>query len=110
MKHAILATALAVAASGAFAQAAVQSSTQVPVTSGTGMVVTPGTSSDTMVMVPPRTVAVLPTPTIDGAVIAQAGSTETVNGNTRTVTTRYWVNVPPGANVDDEFERWQRLK
>ena len=39
MKKAVLAAALAVAASGAFAQAAVQSSTNVAVTSGTGVVV-----------------------------------------------------------------------
>ena len=110
MKHAILAATLAVAASGAFAQA-VQSSTNVPVTSGTGVVVTPGASSSTAGVTPGvRTVEVLPTPTIRGAVVAQAGSTETVNGNTKIVTTRYWVNVPRGANVDDEFERWQRLR
>lgn len=110
MKKAILAAALAAAATGVFAQAAVQSSTNIAVTSGTGVVVTPGVSTSTVVSGPVRTVEVLPKPTIDGAVVSQAGSTETVNGNTKVVTTRYWVNVPPGANVDDEFERWQRLK
>jgi hypothetical protein len=110
MKKAILASALAVAASGVFAQAAVQSSTNVTVTSGTGVVVTPGVSGHAMVDGSVQAVAVLPKPTIDGAVVAQAGSSESVNGNTKVVTTRYWVNVPPGANVDDEFERWQRLK
>ena len=109
MKKAVLAAALAVAASGAFAQAAVQSSTNVAVTSGTGVVVTPGVPTGAVVT-GVRTVEVLPKPTIDGAVVAQAGSTETVNGNQKIVTTRYWVNVPAGANVDDEFERWQRLR
>jgi len=110
MKKAILVAALAVASSGVFAQAAVQSSSNVTVTSGTGVVVTPGVSSPALVSGPIRTVTVLPEPTIDGAVVAQAGSTETVNGNTKVVTTRYWVNVPRGANVNDEFERWQRLR
>lgn len=110
MKKAILAAAVAFAASGAFAQA-VQSSTDVAVTSGTGVVVTPGVPAQGVLVSPGiRTVEAVPTPTIDGAVVAQAGTQEIVNGNTRTVVTRYWVNVPRGANVDDEFERWQRLR
>lgn len=110
MKKAFLATALALAASGVFAQATVQSSSNVAVTSGTGVAVTPGVPAGVAVPGSIRTVTVVPEPTIDGAVVAQAGSTETVNGNTKVVVTRYWVNVPRGANVDDEFERWQRLK
>lgn len=110
MKKAILATAVVLAASGAFAQA-VQSSTDVAVTSGTGVVVTPGVPAQGVLVTPGiRTVEAVPAPTIDGAVVAQAGTQEIVNGNTRTVVTRYWVNVPRGANVDDEFERWQRLR
>jgi dihydroxyacetone kinase-like predicted kinase len=108
--HAALAAAAILAVPAVFAQSTVQSSTGATVTSGTGAVVTPGVSSSTTVIAPIRTVEVLPQPTINGAVLAQAGSTETVNGNTKTVTTRYWVNVPRGAMVDDEFERWQRLR
>jgi len=109
--HAAFAAAAILAVPAVFAQTAVQSSTGATVSSGTGVAVTPGVSSSTTVATGPvRTVAVLPQPTINGAVMAQAGSTETVNGNTKTVVTRYWVNVPRGIVGDDEFERWQRLR
>jgi hypothetical protein len=76
------------------------------------MVVTPGAtaSSTTTVVGPVATVAVVPQPRISGAVVAQAGTSESVSGNTRTVVTRYWVNVPPNVQTDAEFQRWQRLK
>lgn len=110
MKHAILAISLAVAASGAFAQA-VQSSTGVTVSSGTGLAVTPGVASSTTVTTTSAPVALtLPAPRYSGAVMAQAGSTESVSGNTRTTVTRYWANVPAGVERDADFQRWQRLK
>jgi hypothetical protein len=108
MKHAVLALALVASGSAAFAQG-VQSSNNIAVTSGTGVVVTPGVmSSTTIVTTTPATT--LPAPRYPGAVMAQAGTSESVSGNTRTVTTRYWANVPAGSERDDRFQRWQRLK
>lgn len=109
-KHAGWALAALVLSAPVFAQTAVQSSTGVTVSSGSGTVVTPGVSSTTVVSTSVPTVAVLPTPHISGAVLAQAGTSESVAGNTRTVTTRYWVNVPPNVEREREFQRWQRLK
>jgi hypothetical protein len=110
MKQALFALAIAAAASGAFAQS-VQSSTNIPVTSGTGVAVTPGVvSSTTVVTAAPVVVSTLPAPRYSGAVMAQAGSSEVVSGDTKTVTTRYWANVPSGVELNDEFQRWQRLK
>lgn len=109
MKHAVIALAL-VAASGAFAQG-VQSSSNIAVTSGTGVLVTPGVVSSTTVVTSSSTpVSTLPAPRYSGAVMAQAGSSESVSGNSKTVTTRYWANVPAGSEHDDRFQRWQRLK
>jgi ABC-type multidrug transport system permease subunit len=110
MKHAVVAFAIAAAASGSFAQA-VQSSSNIPVTSGTGVVVTPGVvATGTVVSTSVPTVTTLPAPRYAGAVMAQASTSESVSGNTKTVTTRYWANVPAGAERDDRFQRWQRLK
>ena len=92
-----------------FAQTAVQSGTGATVSSGTGVVVTPG-APGAAVAVPTHTVGVMPSATVSGGVVAQAGTTESVNGNTRTVVTRYWVNVPAGVERDAEFQRWQRLR
>jgi hypothetical protein len=47
---------------------------------------------------------------IPGAVQVQAGTSESVNGNSRTVVTRYWANVPAGVERDADFQRWTRLK
>jgi hypothetical protein len=47
---------------------------------------------------------------IPGAVQVQAGTSESVNGNSRTVITRYWANVPAGVERDADFQRWTRLK
>ena len=107
MKHAVLALAL-VAASGAFAQG-VQSSSNIAVTSGTGVMVTPGVVSSTTV-VTNTPAAALPAPRYSGAVMAEAGRSESVMGDTKTTTTRYWANVPTGSEHDDRFQRWQRLK
>lgn len=103
----LLAAAL-VAAAPVFAQTAVQSSSGVTVSSGTGVVVTPGVS--TAVVAPVQTVAVMPAPSIPGAVVAQAGTSESVSGNSKTTITRYWVNVPAGVEHDADFQRWQRLR
>jgi hypothetical protein len=109
MKKTILVAALAVAASGAFAQA-VQSSSGVTVSSGTGVVVTPGVSTSTTVTTSAPVVSTLPAPRYSGAVMAQAGTSESVSGTTRTTVTRYWANVPAGVERDADFQRWQRLK
>jgi len=42
--------------------------------------------------------------------MAQAGTSESVSGNTRTTVTRYWANVPAGVERDADFQRWQRLR
>jgi hypothetical protein len=115
-KHAAWAVAALVLAAPAFGQVAVQSSTGATVSSGTGVVVTPGVPSATVaapgttVVAPVPTVAVVPTPWMSGAVVAQAGTSESVNGNSRTVVTRYWLNVPPNVTADADFQRWQRLR
>jgi hypothetical protein len=96
-----VAAAAAILSVPAFAQTHVQSAGGVTVTSGTGVVVTPGVPA----IVPVTTTAV------PGAVLAQAGSaTVAVDGRTTTTTTRYWVNVPPGAVQDPSFQRWQSLR
>lgn len=109
MKHALLALTLAVGASGAFAQA-VHSSSSIPVTSGTGVVVTPGVVSSTTVVTTAPAVASMPAPRYSGATTVQYGTSESVSGDTRTIVTRYWANVPAGVADDDDFQRWQRLK
>jgi hypothetical protein len=115
-KHAAWALAALVLAAPAFAQVAVQSSTGTTVSSGTGLVVTPGVPSATVVapgttvVAPVPTVAVVSTPWMSGAVVAQAGTSESVNGNSKTLVTRYWVNVPPNVTADADFQRWQRLR
>lgn len=92
----------------AFAQTAVNSASGVTVTSGTGVVVTPGVT--TAAVTAPATVASVPAASLNGAVVVPAGTAESVNGNTRTVVTRYWVNVPAGVEREAEFQRWQRLR
>lgn len=108
VKQAGLLAAAIVLAAPAFAQTAVQSASGITVNSGTGVIVTPGVS--TAVVAPVPTVAVIPSPAISGAVVAQAGTTESVSGNARTTITRYWVNVPAGVERDADFQRWQRLR
>ena len=112
LTHAAWAVAALVLSAPAFAQTAVQSSTGATVSSGTGVVVTPGVSSTTVVTAPATAVVVAPSPSasLHGATVAQVGTTETVNGTTKTVVTRYWVNVPAGVERDADFQRWQRLR
>lgn len=110
LTHAGWAVAALVLSAPAFAQTTVQSSTGAMVSSGTGVVVTPGVPAAAVVTAPATTVVVAPSASIHGATVAQIGTTESVNGNTRTVVTRYWVNVPAGVERDAEFQRWQRLK
>jgi hypothetical protein len=115
-RHATWAVAALVLSAPAFGQVAVQSATGASVSSGTGLVVTPGVPSatvvapGTMVVAPVATVATVPTPWMSGAVVAQAGTSQLVNGNSTTVVTRYWVNVPPNVTADADFQRWQRLR
>lgn len=115
--HAALIAAAVLAAPAAFAQTAVQSSTGMTVSSGTGIVVTPGVPSSmvmpavaTSVAAPGTVVTTLPAATINGAVVAQAGTQQIVTGPSQTIVTRYWLNVPPGVENDPEFQRWQRLR
>jgi hypothetical protein len=110
IKHAgWLAAALAAAAlsAPALAQSQVQSSTGVGVQSSTGISVTPGASN---VVVTPGTPNVVPKAHIPGAVMAQADSRTSVEGNTRTTVTTYWANVPANATNDATFRRWQSLR
>lgn len=100
----------AIAAAPAFAQG-VTSSSSTTVTTGTGGPVvaasstTTTTATATAPAVGPSTTMMIP-----GGVMAQADSSETVNGNTRTVVTRYWANVPPDVQRHAGFQRWQALR
>ena len=109
MLKATLFTAAALLALPGLAQTAVHSASGGTVTSGTGVAVTPGVTT-AMATVPVTTVVTVPAARLSGAVVAPAGTAEAVHGNTRTVTTRYWVNVPAGVEQDAEFQRWQRLR
>lgn len=110
--------ALAAAASAAFAiapsfaQTAVQSGTAATVGSGTGVTVT--SPNDATVTVTPHTASAVPTARLmPGGTMQAHGSTTTLGGpgasNTKTVLTRYWVNVPADAQQRLDFRRWQRL-
>lgn len=111
------AVAALVLSAPAFAQTVVQpatgavvtSGTGPVVTSGTGVIVTPGVPAGT-VAAPGATVAVVPAATVSGAVLVPAGTSEVVAGNSKTIVTRYWVNVPPGVEREPEFQRWMRLR
>lgn len=108
LKTTCLAAAAALLAVPAFAQTAVNSGSGATVTSGTGVVVSPSVSATAVV--PAGTVVAAPKASITDASVVAAGTTESVNGNTRTVVTRYWVNVPAGVEREAEFQRWQRLR
>lgn len=110
IKHATWAAAAVLLSAPVFAQTAVQSAGGATVSSGTGLVVTPGVSTSATVVAPVATVTTVPTPRMSGAVVAQAGTSESVSGNTKTTTTRYWVNVPANVERDRDFQRWQRLQ
>lgn len=102
-KHAGWAVALAaVLAAPAFAQTAVVAATGPVVTSGTGVAVTPG--------VPSTVPVVVGASIVPGSVVAEIASNTSVNGNTKTTVTNYWVNVPPHARQRADFQRWQMLK
>ena len=104
----------AFAAAPALAQTHVQSSQGATVMSSTGVMVTPGAPG---VVVVPGTPGVVPQPhLLPGGTVTTVGST-TVSGagpapssSTTTTVTRYWINVPAGAEADPQFQRWQRLK
>lgn len=99
---------VAACAAPAFAQTAVNAAGGLVVTSGTGVAVTPGVPYGAAG--PATLVSALPTATLHGGGIVAAGSSESMSGNTRTTTTRYWVNVPTGVETDVGFQRWQRLR
>lgn len=108
-KHAGWSAVLAAAALSApvLAQTHVQSAAGVGVTSSAGVAVTPGAPT---VVVVPGAPNVVPQAHIPGAVMAQADTHTTVEGNTRTTVTRYWANVPPDVRRDASFQRWQSLR
>ena len=110
-----LAGLAAILAAPAFAQTTVQSAGGTTVTSGTGVVVTPGAPAASTVVVTPGAPAVVPNAhLLPGGVVASIGSSTSVAGGpgatTTTTVTRYWVNVPRGAENDPTFLRWQHLK
>jgi hypothetical protein len=110
---------LAVVAAAAFlslpvlADSSVSSSTGVMVNSGTGLPV--GTSGSVTVI--PSTASAIPSAhLLPGGAMVQRSSTTVLGGpagnasGTKSVVTDYWVNVPPGAERRDDFQRWQNLK
>jgi hypothetical protein len=102
LKHAGWAVALAAAAAvPAFAQTTVTTGTGATVTTSTNVVVTPAMPAPEIAA---RTV------TIPGAVVSEIGSNTTVNGDSKTTVTSYWVNVPRDVTRDSSFQRWQQLK
>ena len=102
LKHAGCAIALAAAAAvPAFAQTAVVVTGTPTVPTQTNVTVTPS--------VPVPAIAAQ-TVTVPGAVVSEIGSNTTVNGNSKTTVTSYWVNVPPDVTRDSNFQRWQALK
>ena len=105
LKHAGLALALAAAvAAPAFA-----GGDKAAVTTGTGGTVTTSTNITVTPAVPAPAIAAQ-TVTIPGAVVSEYSSNTTVNGNTKTTVTSYWVNVPRDVTRDSNFQRWQALK
>jgi hypothetical protein len=116
-KHAALALAAAAAflAAPSFAQTTVQSGTAATVNSGSSAsVTTPGTDASVTVM--PHTSSAVPSARLmPGGAMVPYSSTTTLGGpganmsGSKTVTTRYWVNVPPDAQQRLDFRRWQRL-
>jgi hypothetical protein len=94
--------------------AGVSSGTGIGVTSGTGIAVQPSNASVTVI--PSTAVAVPSANLMPGGVMAPAGSTTVLGGpsadvsGSQTVTTRYWVNVPAGADRNHSFQRWQHLR
>jgi hypothetical protein len=117
-----LLAAIACLAATAFAQGPVTSSTGASVTSGTGVVVNPASAAAnanarTTVMVTPSTSVAVPSANLlPGGAMVQYGSTTVLGGpsgdasGTKTEINSYWVNVPPDANRDDRFRRWQQLR
>ncbi|HET8746761.1 MAG TPA: hypothetical protein VFM98_14230 [Ramlibacter sp.] len=110
----------------------VMSSNGTLVNSGTGMVVTPGAPA-TIAVAPAPAVAVVPASTVavaapaviavpgtrilPGAAQVQASQTTVLGGpaapgvtSSRTVVTRYWLNVPAGVEHRADFQRWLSLK
>jgi hypothetical protein len=87
----------------------------IGVTSGTGIAVQPAANASVTVT-PSTSVAIPSAHLMPGGVMAPAGSTTTLGGpsgdisGSQTVTTRYWVNVPAGAERDPTFQRWQSLR
>lgn len=116
-KHVALAIAAAAAvlAAPSFAQTSMQSGTAATVSSGTAATVsTPGTDASVTVM--PHTASAVPSARLmPGGAMVPYSSTTTLGGpagnvsGSKTVTTRYWVNVPPDAQQRLDFQRWQRL-
>jgi hypothetical protein len=117
-KHAALALAIAaVVCAPAFADGAVTSSTGASVSSGTGVTVTPGAPSASVAVTPSTTTVAAPSQRmLPGGTMVQQSSTTTMGGpagevsGSQTIVTRYWANVPAGAERRADFQRWQRLR
>lgn len=111
LKHASLAAALAAALCvPAFAQ------TSATVSGSTTTTVTTPPATATVTVKPSTSVAVESSHLMPGGVMMPSTSTTVLGGpsgnisGSQTVTTHYWVNVPPNAAQRADFQRWQQLK
>lgn len=116
-KHAAVAAAIAaVLAAPVYAQSTVINSSGASMTSSTGVIVTPGAPSASVAVVPSTSLAIPTTRLLPGGATVQSSATTVLGGpagdvsGTQTVTTRYWVNVPPDVEHRSDFQRWMRLK
>jgi hypothetical protein len=110
LKHASLAAAMAAAlCAPAFAQTAA-------VSGSTTTIVTTPPATATVTVKPSTSVAVESSHLMPGGVMLPSSSTSVLGGpsgnisGSHSVTTNYWVNVPPNAAQRADFQRWQQLK
>jgi hypothetical protein len=111
LKHASLAAGLAAAlCAPAFAQ------TSATASGSTTTVVTMPPATATVTVKPSTSVAVESSHLMPGGVMLPSTSTSVLGGpsgnisGSHSVTTSYWVNVPPNAAQRADFQRWQQLK
>ncbi len=95
----------------------VTNSSGASVSSGTGVTVTPGVPSASVTVTPSSTTVAMPSAhLLPGGATVEASSTTVLGGpsgtasGSRTVITRYWVNVPANVENRADFQRWTRLK
>lgn len=113
--HALAVVALAALAAPVFAQ--VSSGTGLAVTSGTGPTVHSATAPDAAVVAPSSAVMIEAQPhLLPGGVMAPVANTVVMGGppaaasGSRTIITRYWVNVPANVEQRADFQRWKELR